>query len=489
MAKYIHFLTPCLLVLLLAGTSGRVGAETAAEPAANTQVSAPSQSPGAVWSSGASSLELGLATRWRLEGWDAHAQNTDWFHGLRTRVGARFSFGETFALYGEFQDASLFELDDDSSGPGAFYYAFSGSDATVRSDRIRNAWVEFQPTKGLRLRAGRQDIDLGGEVAYPEESWQYLKNERLANRLVGSSGWEHGARAFDGASFGWDLGDHYLFGFGAKPTLGVYDVNSAYAGFNDIVLGGLSWTAKRGAWLPNSEFSFFLIGYEDDRDAPDGGIAINEEAKVWTAGLSMVGVRPMGNGSFDWLFWGALQDGEIIDLDHRAWALALEGGYRWDNASTKPWLRAGLNLASGDGSPTDGDSEGFFNLLPTNHGYYGFVDEFALNNLVDWFVELQLQPMAKLGLQMAAHNFSLLTSDGLWNFGTGAFNKETFGYFAAPNRGHRHVGYEFDVSASYQLHERVSVEAGYAFLNGSGVLNTATDEDARFAYFQVEARY
>ncbi len=41
---------------------------------------------------------------------------------------------------------------------------------------------------------------------------------------------------------------------------------------NDILYGGASLTAKRGAWLRNTEDRLFGIAYRDDRDTDDGGL-------------------------------------------------------------------------------------------------------------------------------------------------------------------------------------------------------------------------
>jgi hypothetical protein len=391
--------------------------------------------------------------------------------------------------FGEFQDARVFRLDPGSSGAGALYRRATDGKHKTHSDRMRQLWIELKALDGLALRLGRQDLKLGTEVVYPEANWKYLKTKRAAERLVGTVGWTHGERSYDGATLAYPMDGHHLYLFGAKPTTGVFDINSAYSSQQDIVLGGLSWTVERGTWVRDTEIRFFGIGYEDERSARDGGGTPDEQREVWTAGVSAIGVYPLGRGDFDALFWGAVQYGDFNDLDHRAFAFALELGYQCHDSALKPWLRAGVNLASGDGSPSDGDQESFFNLLPTNHLYYGFADQLAFENLVDTFAQLMLKPAPKLGLNLMVHRFALYTSDDGRRAGTGAYNRNSFGYATQPSRGHRPVGYEFDVVASYQVHPKIGLQAGYAFLNGSGVLNSFVDEDVRFAYFQIAAKY
>ncbi|MBW1688490.1 MAG: hypothetical protein JRS35_25930, partial [Deltaproteobacteria bacterium] len=48
--------------------------------------------PSLYWKQGDLRLDLMLDTRYRVEWWDAHKGQTDDFHALRTRVGAKFSY-------------------------------------------------------------------------------------------------------------------------------------------------------------------------------------------------------------------------------------------------------------------------------------------------------------------------------------------------------------------------------------------------------------
>jgi hypothetical protein len=444
-----------------------------------------------VWESGDHKVGLSLSTRFRLEGWDAHATDTDWFNALRTRVGLKYSWKEDFAAFVEFQDSRIHQLGSRSSGAGGLYWANSGRGDDVHHDRIRQLWVQFKPISDLSVRAGRQDIKLGTEVMYPEANWKYLKIKRVSQRLVGTVGWTHGERSNDGVTAAYDMGGHHLYLFGAKPTTGVFDINSAYAGQNDILYGGASWTAKRGTLLPNTEIRVFGIGYRDDRDAPDGAFAgaVNEDIDVWNVGASLIGIYPCGAGNADLMLWGSFQWGDWQDLDHQAWAALVEAGYQFTEVAMKPWVRAGLNVASGDGSSTDGDNEAFFNLLPTNHLYYGFADRYALSNLINYFAQIRLKPLPKTGLDVFLHHFTKLTHDDGRRFGTGAFNKTAFGYGRVASNSHRSMGTELDIVVSHKLHERVSLLAGYSYMWGHAEFNGLADDDVRFAFFQVSAKY
>lgn len=457
---------------------------------------------------GEQSLKLDLESRFRLEGWDAHARNTDWFHAFRTRARVRYSWQERLTAFAELQDARIHRLDSDSSGAGSLYRTHSGGSSHAHADRIRQLWVELEPASGLKLRLGRQDLKLGTEVMYPEPNWRYLKVARGSQRLVGTVGWTHGERSNDGVSFSYDLGDWVAYGFGAKPTTGVFDIDSSYSSQNDILYGGLSLTAKRGTLLPNTEVRLFGIGYEDDRDPADGGRSQRRDVDVYTLGFSAIGVHPAGAGSFDLLVWGAYQWGAFASpaaappygsQSHSAWAALLEAGYQLPDAAGKPWFRVGLNVGSGDDSATDSDQNAFFNLLPTNHLYYGFADRFALGNLIDTFAQLKLAPAPKTDLNVFLHRYQLFTDDDGRYFGTGAFNRSAFGIGldtsgcttgpAGELRCHRGLGTELDVVLGYSLHPRVNLQAGYAHIWGHGFFNGLADDDVRFAYLQVAVKY
>ena len=66
-----------------------------------------------------------------------------------------------------------------------------------------------------------------------------------------------------------------------------------------------------------------------------------------------------------------------------------------------------MNAASGDGDPADGDHHTFFNVLPSNHPYYGFADQLAFQNLIDAFLQLRLAPDPRLALNLFVHWFRL----------------------------------------------------------------------------------
>jgi len=310
---------------------------------------------------------------------------------------------------------------------------------------------------------------------------------RLGERLVGTVGWSQSERAYDGVAAGWALAGTQLYGFAARPTTGVFAVDSAYRPLHDVWLGGASVTAKRGTLAQDGELSVFGLYYDDDRATQDGGLPNGLDIQTYAA--SWLSIHALGPGKLDVLLFGALQIGDYNDLNQRASAALVELGYQFPDVWGKPWLRIGLNVASGDGDASDGDHGTFFNILPTNHLYYGFADQLAFQNLEDWFVQLKLAPHAQVGLNLFVHQFRLQNSSDARYAGTGAYNKDSFGYTAQASRGYAHVGTEYDVVATFALHRTVSLELGYAFLDGGALFDPMPSQDLHFGYAALELKY
>ncbi len=136
-------------------------------------------------------------------------------------------------------------------------------------------------------------------------------------------------------------------------------------------------------------------------------------------------------------------------------------------------------------------------MLPTNHLYYGFADQFAFQNLLDVFGQLMLKPHEKVGINFMVHHFRLVDSDDGQYFGTGAFTTKNgnFGFGANPSCGKHEVGTEIDVVVDVKLHKHVSVQGGYSYIWGGDVWEANknagrwVDADVEFGYLQLALNY
>ncbi len=464
-------------------------------------------SPNIGWKHGDHRFDLHFNSRSRWERWEALTNNDDNIYGIRVRASGEYTWKDRLQLFAEGQYATVRDLDSNASGAAALYRAnaHKAGSNSVESFRVRQLFGEARLDSENWLRVGRQDLQNASAISYEEGNWKYLKNMRLGQRLVGGVGWTHGERSYDGFSARMEQDGHVLHLYAAQPTTGVFEIDRGYKRQLHVVFGGMDWTVERGAWLENTELGAFMIGYSDDRDAQKVA-GFFGEIKAYTFGFSALGVYPVGPGNLDLILWGAAQVGQYIDsvpggttmftgtqrLDQVAGAGIAEVGYQLPDVWGKPWLRTGVNFATGDSDPDDGDRNTFFNILPTNHLYYGYADALAFSNLIDLMVQLKVSPTPKLGLELVFHQFWLYTQDDFRYFGSGAFAKDSLGYGRSPSNGSNNVGQEIDFVVNYQLNKHVGLMAGVAQLFGGNVLSrnpTLADDDVSWAFFQVALSY
>ncbi len=455
--------------------------------------------PGVSWSEGDHRFALHFNSRFRWERWEALTNKDDNFYAFRTRLGGDYRWKDRLRLFAEGQLTNLLDLDSSASGAAALYRAnaHKAGANSVLGLRVRQLFAEARLDSENWFRVGRQDINAGTVIGYEEGNWKYLKIKRLSQRLVGTVGWTHGERSYDGISGRMEQGGHALHLYAAEPTTGVFEIDRGYKRQKDVIFGGFDWTVERGTWLPNTELGAFFIGYSDDRDASKVAPPFHGEIEVYTIGFSSLGVYPVGPGNLDLILWGAIQLGQYIDmtptgarrLDQLAGAAIAEVGYQLPDVWAKPWLRAGVNFATGDKDPDDGDRNTFFNILPTNHLYYGYADALAFSNLIDLLVQLKLSPLPKLGVEIVFHQFWLYTQRDSRYFGSGAFSKRSLGYGRSSSNGANNVGQEIDFVMSYKVNKHLGLSAGFSRLFGGKVLSSFSNDDIDWAFFQVAFSY
>ena len=105
------------------------------------------------------------------------------------------------------------------------------------------------------------------------------------------------------------------------------------------------------------------------------------------------------------------------------------------------------------------------------------------------FVQLRLAPHPMLGLNLFVHWFELADDADARYAGTGAFDHKSFGFTAQKSHGDGDIGVEYDVVATVTPHTNVTVEAGFAYLDGGDFFPKGSDRDVEFGYVSVELRY
>ena len=444
------------------------------------------------WTHGDNAIDLFVDSRFRWENWNVRSPQHDNFEGFRTRFGASYSWRDRVEILAQGQHTAVIDLGPESTGIGAGYFRFNGFESSPSSTNVKRLYLKARPTENSEVKIGRQVLNMGTWVDYSDPNFRYVKNKRMSQRLVGEVGWTNGTRSFDGLLGSIEVGGHHVHAFAARPTRGVFDINGAFKKLEDVYVGGAEWTAPPGTIAPSVDLTGFFVGYGDKRN----NTAITRDVEIYTLGGSVLSVFDAGPGKIDLMFWGAVQFGHFQAaatgprLDQLAGALLAEAGYQLDEVHGKPWLRTGVNFASGDGNPTDGERNTFFNILPTNHPYYGYLDQLALQNLIDWFIELQWKPFEKASLTFYTHRFWLAKDSDLRWFGTGVFTPNQPGYFGSVSGGSKDIGWEIDLVASYKLHSTTTISAGYSQLFGGAIFaGTPNDQNGQWAFVQLHFAY
>jgi hypothetical protein len=410
-----------------------------------------------------------LETRARYELFDTPVARADQDAGygfglLRVRAGVQAAWGERVVAHLLLQGAAMSSLPSNAGfGSGPTYLATNGGDRTPSQAGLLEAAVRFQG-EGWSLALGRQGFAEGFGTPTGVLFVDGAKRRRLAERLVGNLDFPNVGRRYDGAVLQAGLGGAgRLEAYALRPLAGAFHYDEALEEL-DVDLFGASFASPFGGWIADTELRFFAIAYRDERGIVER--SLGDEIALETLGASWVA------GTADWsaVAWGALQRGDYGERDQRAWAAIAEVSRRFATVRGTPSLHLGFETASGGGGT--GDRETFFNLLPTNHKFYGSLDYVALANVRDLFLEARWSPKKGIDLALALHDFALADRADAWYGGSGAFSERELGYVARrPADGRfdsKRLGQELDLTASWSLPRDLALklEAGW-FLGGA----------------------
>lgn len=336
----------------------------------------------------------------------------------------------------------------------------------------------------IKARGGRQSIAQGRQ------------------RLVGGLDWALQGRSFDGGRLWIDLsgedfanaapGDWLIDGFFTQIA------ESPVLDDNDAFFSGVMASTKLAKWLDAEAFVYVLdsnaeiLGERGAIDGTDGTNLFTWGGRLdYHFGNVRDGVAVRGD------FFGATQTG-AVGPDHVDGAFAVSltneiGMPLGDQAEV--WLRSAYNLASGDRNPGDGKTNTFRNLFPTNHGYYGYMDLFSLQNVINPMVGVAVVPCEGWKAALDWHWFRLYSDRDGWYRATGAPVARD------PSGGSgRDAGQELDLTVWYAYNQYLSVMAGYSHYfaggfqreiaqGGGAAPNVTRFEDADWAMLQVQLSY
>lgn len=377
------------------------------------------------------------------------------FLGNRSTLGARYR-GARWGLHGAVQYVRLENLPTGAIGPGllgtggAYFYQANGTFSY--QFYLRSLSLSFTHSRsGTWLEAGRFSRAAAEEPESGDPTIDLLTRAHLNGRLLGDMEWSMYQRAWDGARGGIARKRWRATVTAAVPTQGTYE-ESANLAMAKLRVAAVEVSTPARALVPRNAVTAFAYGYDDRRGItarPDNQVSLpaadtsptTADVRIGTLGASAVGTYPSAAGRWDTLGWGALQTGHWYGQRHRAVAAAAQVGHQWTRAPWQPWLRGGVDYASGDASPGDDAHGTFFPMLPSGN-QFSRSSSYALMNVVDAWAEVRGTPASVVDAQVAVHHVRLANRADWWYTGSGATARagNYFGFQARNPLGEQALG-------------------------------------------------
>jgi hypothetical protein len=454
-------------------------------------------------------LNFTVNWRFRSEAWDwfepsVPAQNSYAFEHSLLRIGLGQKM-ERFEWFVEGAQDAIVNLPTAAVLPGApgqlglggTYYAANGNGQNNANAFLRQAYVGFALPANAKLRLGRFTYLDGAEVTPKDKSLATIVNTRIAQRLIGDFGFSAVGRSYDGAQLAFNGKARNFTLLAARPTRGVYQIDAMGELNIDLFYGAYTATVNRGSSA--GQFRIFGLGYVDERNsviktdnrATAVRSADQNHIRIGTYGADYVQVfNTKNHGKFDFLVWGALQNGSWGFLTERSGALVAEAGWQPVVHFLNPWFRVGYSYGSGDSDPTDGRHGTFFQVLPTPRPYARFPFYNMMNN-EDFFASSMFRLPHSFVFRSELHALRLADANDLWYGGGGAFQPHTFGYTGRNTGGNRSLANVWDLSMDVPLRYGFSLTTYYAHAWGKSAVASIypSGSNAQFGYVETNFHF
>jgi hypothetical protein len=385
---------------------------------------------------------------------------------LRLRLHLGYTPCGWFQVYGEMQDSTAFN-DDRRPSPDQDHYP------------LRQAWLGLGNPKEfpLVLKAGRQELIYGDQ------------------RLIGMVPWANFGRTFDAAKLRYGTTNFWVDAFTGQPVLP--DLHEFDVSDDRDRLSGIYASTRTLLAFQESQL-YFLARNTDEHPASEVNDKPIQYAPASPRDVYTIGGRvksmPGTLGGWDYEAEADYQFGHFKpsdtspSLEHQAYSLHVIGGYTWRKLAGAPRVGLEYNFASGDNDPNDGKHGTFDNLFPSNHGLYGIMDFFSLQNIQDLHLAFSLQLTKKLTLKLDSYAFWLADTHD-YSYQLNGNPRKTGGYGAHPEYN-SFVGSELDLIAAYNITQFASVQAGYGHFFASDYVTSSLAghggaTDANYVFAQV----
>lgn len=364
---------------------------------------------------------------------------------IRGRFNLDWRISDKWTVHGTAQAAAMTGIPENGAfGIGPVYLAPNQGDTSPAQVGLAEAWGRHS-RENLSVMFGRMPYADGTETMTGVKYLDGVKKARIAERLIGNWDWVNVGRRYDGATVSWENDEWDFTAFWLNPLAGGVNYEDAFDSLEDLYVFGASGTSRYGNWLPNGEARVFFYSYDDERR---GAInAAGGPIDIQTIGGHLL----FGSDGNDLLIWVAIQKGDWGPRDHEAYAAVIETGMSFPDWTWSPNARIGAAIASGG---SGGDHKTFFNMLPTNHKWYGAMDYSAFQNLQDIYFITSGTPKAGWSVSGELHAFFLEDDSDAWYGGSGPFAEGALGYAARrPTGGFENsdIGYEVDLTVKAPL--------------------------------------
>lgn len=295
----------------------------------------------------------------------------------------------------------------------------------------------------VRARAGRQFLQYGSQ------------------HLISPLGWGNTFRNFEGVKLYYSDADWSVDAFAVQPVNGaagnIFRPTSLDSPDVSRWFGGIYATYKKA---PNGTLDLYWLWLKENDDAV--GIIDGNRHTLGARYAGKYGVKDAGETLFtwNWDFEGAYQTGredfltgpnQLIDAGFASASL----GIVFDSVPWTPALNGIYYWGSGDGNPGDGRSNTVNTLFPLGHAYWGQIDNFNGQNLIDYGLHATVKPTDKLTLLSGWHWFNKQSrQDAIYNVAGVPFG----GVTATPSS---YLGNELDLVATYQFNKNLQWQLGY----------------------------
>tara|TARA_R110000787_G_scaffold269147_3_gene375869 strand:- start:19285 stop:20511 length:1227 start_codon:yes stop_codon:yes gene_type:complete len=286
----------------------------------------------------------------------------------------------------------------------------------------------------LTLRAGRELIALGSE------------------RLVGLRYGPNIPQPFDGVRLMLERGGARIEAFHGKPVAvrpGTFDDRPSPTKQLDDLYATTPVT--KGV-----NIDLYALRYSDAA-ARYAGMTARERRQTY-------GARLFGQyAALRWNWEGMLQRGRFGTQPIKAWSIATETSYAFDQSPLKPRIRLRANAASGDADPKD-DRLGTFNALFPKGKYFGELTPIGPRNILNLHPSVDVDLGRGITIELAAVAY--------WRFsrGDGVYDVPGQLVRGPGDSASRHIGNQVELLANWQVSTTISLSASASLFQAGDFL-------------------